>query len=56
MSDLFHPEIPERFLARVWNTMARARWHTFQVLTKRRERMPRLLRQLRLQDPPLPSV
>jgi protein gp37 len=56
MSDLFHPDILEWFLARVWGTMARARWHTFQVLTKRPERMPKLLRRLRLQDPPLPNV
>ena len=35
MSDLFHPGIPKWLIARVWDTMARARWHTFQVLTKR---------------------
>jgi protein gp37/predicted nucleic acid-binding Zn ribbon protein len=56
MSDLFHPDVPERFVAQVWGTMARADWHTFQVLTKRPERMPGLLRELGLQDPPLPNV
>ncbi len=35
MSDLFHKEVPERFIDRVWDTMERADWHTFQVLTKR---------------------
>lgn len=38
MSDLFHPEIPEWFTARVWDTMVRACWHTFQVLTRRPKR------------------
>ena len=56
MSDLFHPDVPEQFVAQVWDTMARADWHTFQVLTKRPERMPGLLRELGLQDPPLPNV
>ena len=35
MSDLFHKEIPRSFIARVFDTMERAHWHTFQVLTKR---------------------
>jgi protein gp37 len=35
MSDLFHKEIPNEFIARVCDTMERAHWHTFQVLTKR---------------------
>lgn len=39
MSDLFHPEIPDEFIARVFATMALVREHTFQVLTKRPERM-----------------
>ena len=56
MSDLFLAEIPEWYLARVWATMQRAHWHTFQVLTKRPERMSRLLRGLGLQDPPLGNV
>ena len=42
MSDLFHPDVPERFVAQVWATMARADWHTFQVLTKRHERLAEL--------------
>ena len=33
MSDLFHEDIPQEFLARVWDVMARAREHEFQILT-----------------------
>ena len=39
MSDLFHPEVPEAFIANVFSTMAVARQHTFQVLTKRSQRL-----------------
>ena len=35
MSDLFHKEIPPRFLDRIFEVMEAADWHTFQVLTKR---------------------
>jgi protein gp37 len=35
MSDLFHKDVPNEFIARVFNTMEAAHWHTFQVLTKR---------------------
>jgi protein gp37 len=35
MSDLFHKEVPQQFIARVFDTMEAAHWHTFQVLTKR---------------------
>ena len=35
MSDLFHKEVPQEFISRVFDTMERANWHTFQVLTKR---------------------
>ena len=44
MSDLFHKEIPEEFIARVCDTMERAHWHTFQVLTKRSSLMRDFLR------------
>ena len=39
MSDLFHKEIPLAFIDRVFDTMERAPWHTFQVLTKRSSRL-----------------
>ncbi len=38
MSDLFHPGVPDGFIYGVFDTMRRADWHTFQVLTKRPER------------------
>jgi len=39
MSDLFHKEVPYSFVDRVFDTMERADWHTFQVLTKRSSRL-----------------
>lgn len=35
MSDLFHKQVPSDFIDQVFDTMERAHWHTFQVLTKR---------------------
>jgi protein gp37 len=43
MSDLFHDDIPDEYIARVWAVMALAPRHTFQVLTKRHGRMRSLL-------------
>lgn len=43
MSDLYHADVPTEFIAEVFAVMALARWHTFQVLTKRPQRMKRLL-------------
>ena len=39
MSDLFHREVPEAFIQRVFETMRQAHWHQFQVLTKRSGRL-----------------
>lgn len=39
MSDLFHDDIPTAYIARVFRTMAECPQHTFQVLTKRAERL-----------------
>ena len=39
MSDLFHPAVPSSFIEGVWGTMAAARQHQFQILTKRPQRM-----------------
>jgi protein gp37 len=44
MSDLFHKEIPRKFIAPVFETMEHAHWHTFQVLTKRSSLMRDFLR------------
>ena len=43
MSDLFHDDVPDGFINRVWLTMARTPQHTYQVLTKRHGRMRALL-------------
>ena len=42
MSDLFHEAIPADYVAEVFETMQAAHWHTFQVLTKREERLAEL--------------
>jgi protein gp37 len=44
MSDLFHEKVPFDYIGRVFDVMARARQHTFQVLTKRAERMAEFCR------------
>jgi protein gp37 len=46
MSDLFLKGIPKEFLLRIFNVMHQAHWHTFQVLTKRSERLLELSAQL----------
>lgn len=43
MSDLFHPDVPADFIAQVWATMAATPHHTYQILTKRPERMAEVL-------------
>jgi protein gp37 len=43
MSDLFHEGVPEDYIAAVADVMVQADWHTYQVLTKRSERMRDLL-------------
>lgn len=43
MSDLFHEQVPTAFIREVADVMKTAHWHTFQVLTKRAERMRELL-------------
>jgi protein gp37 len=43
MSDLFHERVPQAFISRVALVMRAARWHTYQLLTKRSARMRELL-------------
>jgi protein gp37 len=43
MSDLFHKDVPDDYIAAVFAVMALAERHTFQVLTKRHDRMRSLL-------------
>jgi protein gp37 len=42
MSDLFHEQIPPNFIQEVFRSMEKAHWHTFQILTKRPERVVEL--------------
>lgn len=46
MSDLFHEDIPFEFIEEIFKTMNEASWHTFQILTKRSERLKELAPQL----------
>src|SRR4051794_20525954 len=46
MSDLFHKEVPDEFVRRCFDVMLRAAHHTFQVLTKRPERVAEMANQL----------
>lgn len=39
MSDLFHEDIPIEFIQKIFGIMNKAYWHTFQILTKRSERL-----------------
>lgn len=52
MSDLFQDAVPFDFIRRVWTTMAATPQHTYQVLTKRPDRMANVSRDL----PLLPNV
>jgi len=42
MSDLFHKDVPESYILKVFEIMKQAKWHRFQVLTKRAERLKEL--------------
>lgn len=52
MSDLFHEGVPLSFVERVWATMEATPQHTYQILTKRPERMRLAAEKL----PTLPNV
>ena len=43
MSDLFHERVPDAYIELVVRVMAAADWHIYQLLTKRAERLQRLL-------------
>jgi protein gp37 len=44
MSDLFHERVPDDYIVSVARVMKAAHWHTYQVLTKRAERLHELLK------------
>lgn len=46
MGDPFHEEIPLSFIKEIFQTMGKASWHTFQILTKRAERLAELIKEL----------
>src|ERR1035437_1089786 len=46
MSDLFHEAVPANFVADVWAVMSSTPWHTYQILTKRPDRMAEQTRSL----------
>lgn len=50
MSDLFHPDVPFEFIKAVFDVISAANWHTFQILTKRPERMLQFAQWLAGQD------
>ncbi len=43
MSDLFHKEVPKDYIAKVFDTMEKANWHIYQVLTKRSSLMQKFI-------------
>jgi len=43
MSDLFHDDVPDEYIEAVAKVMVKAKWHTYQILTKRSARMANLL-------------
>lgn len=47
MSDLFHIDVPFEYIEQVFHIMEMANWHTFQVLTKRSERLLELNSQIK---------
>jgi len=46
MSDLFHENVPIEFINKVVDVMRQAHWHTFQILTKRAERLEEVSQQI----------
>lgn len=44
MSDLFHDEVPDEFIERVLQTCSDTPQHTYQILTKRAERLPKFFK------------
>ncbi len=42
MSDLFHEDVPVAYIRKVFQVMAQADWHVFQILTKRSQRLAKI--------------
>ena len=59
MSDLFHELVPDAFVHAVFERMRHANWHSYQILTKRPERLARVVDAYYSRHPgkmPLPHV
>ena len=50
MSDLFHEEVPSAYLDKVFDTIRKTPWHTYQILTKQDQRMADYCRSRSLPD------
>jgi protein gp37 len=46
MSDLFHPDIPTKFIQRIFDVILKANQHRYQILTKRSDRLAKMSSQL----------
>lgn len=55
-SDLFHKQVPDGFILRVYEQILRAPWHTFVILTKRPERTQEWLQYYGAIGKPLPNL
>lgn len=56
MSDLFHKEVPKSFVDHVFDTMEKAHWHQFQLLTKRSSRLRSYMNSRYAERAPPPNV
>lgn len=56
MSDLFHEDVPFKFIYEVFLIMQKAHWHTFQILTKRADRMVQFYKEYAQIIDALPNV
>ncbi len=50
MSDIFHEDIEDEYIFKIFEVMNKAHWHTFQVLTKRPERLENIAHKLKWTD------
>jgi len=50
MSDIFHHKISDEYIIKIFEIMNKAHWHTFQVLTKRPERLEKIAKKLKWTD------
>ena len=50
MSDLFHEDVSDEDILAIFDTMNKAKWHVFQVLTKRADRLEKLSSNIKWTD------